>query len=110
MKLVSMKRSKKDRKEMMKPTKLGGDDYSYGLRIRLEKDDLDKLGMKPGDFTVGDYFDVSADCCVTSVSQSASSDHNSHNVELQIERLGMKADEENDSLGDAVDRGIKDAD
>lgn len=108
MKLTDMKRTKSERKtDMPAANKIVGDDYGYGLRVRLDKNDIKKLGIDLP--AVGDYFELEAVCCVTSVSQNESNGHADKSVELQIEQMALDPEDEKD-LSDAVNEGIDEAD
>ena len=94
-KLVSMKRSAKDkRKDMGEPSGIEAvaPDYPWGLCLNLQADELEKLGIKDLP-KVGEEMTVTAKVKVTRVSQSASasprgeSEH--RNVELQVTDLGI---------------------
>lgn len=91
-KLVSMKRTKDDkRKDMGSPAEVTSiaPDYPWGLCIHLEADELAKLGMKEMP-TVGTEMPITAVVKVTRVSQSAvegSDDQKS--VDLQVTSLGI---------------------
>lgn len=89
MKLTEMKRSKKERTEMNKCVPYEGDSYPYGLRVRLEADELDKLGMKLP--KVGEKFTLEARAVVTSVSQNSSDrGHEHRSVELVLQKIGLE--------------------
>lgn len=107
MKLVDMKRSKKEQKESM--PKIAADSYGYGLRITLDEDQLDKLGLDGGDFKVGGYVTLQARACIKSVRENSTDEGGDNcSVELQLEKLGVEKSAA--SLKDAVDDGIDDAD
>lgn len=97
-KMVDMKRSKADMKEANTPISLGKEEYPYGLRIRLEKDDLEKLGMTKKLPAVGDEVMVEAMCKVISVSENASENHDSSSVEYQIMHISIEPHETKSSL------------
>lgn len=107
-KLVDMKRSKKERKETginaCKPYE--GDAYGYGLCISLDKDALDKLGLKPSSFDVGDTVTITARGSIKGLRQDKSSSYSSSNVEIQIEKLAVAkggAASAVDAMSDALD-------
>lgn len=105
MKLVDMKRSKKERSENM--PKIAEDPYGYGLRITLNEDQLDKLGLDGSDFTVGGYVMLQARACVKAIRENQNEDSSDCSVELQLEKLGVEKSAA--SLKDAVDDGIDSA-
>jgi hypothetical protein len=107
-KLVDMKRSKKEREKSgintCKPYE--GDAYGYGLCINLDKEALDKLGLKPSSFDVGDTVTITARGSIKGLRQDKSSSYSSSNVEIQIEKLAV-AKGGAASAEDAVDDAIK---
>src|SRR5688572_29110657 len=108
MKLTSMKRTaaeKKDRERPMAPAHYGGDDYGYGLCISLDKSALEKLGIKPSSFDVGDEVSFEGRGTIKALRQDKSNSYDSQNVEIQITNLGIEAG----SAEDAVSRGISKA-
>jgi hypothetical protein len=90
-KLVDMKRSKKERKESGINTcnPYEGDAYGYGLCINLDKDALEKLGLKPSSFDVGDTVTITARGSIKALRQDKSNSYSSSNVEIQIEKLAI---------------------
>lgn len=110
MKLVPMKRTaaeKKAQKERYsKPIGPGGDDYSYGLCISLDKEALAKLGLKPGSFDIGDAVSFQGKGTIKALRESRGGYDDSANVEIQITNLGI----EGGSATDAVDRALDDLD
>lgn len=109
MKLTDMKRSKKERKETglnsCKPYE--GDAYGYGLCINLDKDALEKLGLKPSSFDVGDTVTVTARGSIKALRQDKSNSYSSSNVEIQIEKLAV-AKGGAASMAEAVKDGMGD--
>ena len=67
-------------------------DYPWGLEIRLEKESLDKLGIKQMP-VVGEIININALCKVTACSQSVNDSEGSENenrcVTLQITAIGI---------------------
>lgn len=88
-KLVSMKLSKADQKEEMSPISATTPQFPYGLCLRLDGDELDKLGITALP-SVGDEFRINASGCVTSVAELNRADAESRNVEIQITMLGLE--------------------
>jgi hypothetical protein len=71
----------------MSPSMAKESQYSYGLQIRLEKADLEKLGIKrlPA---AGDYFEITASCCVTRVYEAEGiGEEPDRAITLQIEKM-----------------------
>lgn len=93
MEMVSLKRSKSEKKDMTEamPAMCEGDDYAYGLRIRLETEELKKLGFSTLP-EVGGSFAISAKAKVVSVRQDESQHNDSKCVELQVTDMGIVAD------------------
>lgn len=109
-KLVSMKRTKAEREKQSKgnicPAPYG-DEYGYGLCINLDKDALEKLGLKPSSFDVGDTVTITARGSIKGLRQDKSSSYNSSNVEIQIEKLAV-ARGEAASAEEAIDDALED--
>lgn len=105
MKLVSMKRSKKEREKTAKPSAGLSDSYGYGLRLCLEKEQLDKLDLDLP--KVGQTFKIETLATVISVSQNEG-EYSNKRVEFQIKELGLEKITR--SMADAVRDGLKDAD
>jgi len=85
-KLVSMKRSNV-RASLPSPHR---DDYPYGVALRLENEELDKLGMK-GMPEVGSKFEVIAEAKVTGSNESKNDEGPSdRGLTLQITGLALK--------------------
>lgn len=91
--LVSMKNAKKKDKKKdagcCVPSCGPDEAYPYGLRIELNEDSLDKLGIDklPG---VGDEMEVEAKVEVQSVSENAYQDgENRRSVSLQITKMSL---------------------
>lgn len=92
MKTMDMKRSKAHMKEMATPSPVNEDPYPYGLRIRLDKEDIKKLGMSELP-EVGHEFEMHAMAKVTSVNASASEGSDEQmGMEMQIMKMGMMAE------------------
>lgn len=96
--LVSMKRSKAEVKKDMEPCgPMDTERYPYGLRISLQKDELEKLGITslPG---VGDTLELEATVKVVSVSAGASEGGNARmSMDLQITDMSLEPDTEADN-------------
>jgi hypothetical protein len=106
MKLTNLARSKSEVKESPS-TKIDKQHFGYGTRLRLEKEDLKKLGLKLKNVGVGDVFCGEFEAEVISVSENQSNDYSSSSIELQITKLGLEAEE--DDIGSAIDDAIKEA-
>lgn len=70
--------------------------YPYGLRISLTHNELEKLGLD-ADCEVGDMIDMRAFGTVTSVSISDDSGGKSCRVEIQLEKLAVESELEEET-------------
>jgi hypothetical protein len=104
MKMVSLKLSKKEKKDLIKPGILK-EDYPYSTRITIEDDQFKSLPIYDN-VSVGDSVTIKAKAKVTRISESESSSENGSNdhcsVELQLTDIGVEPD--NDS---EMDEGFK---
>lgn len=116
MKMTDMKRTKKERKDESGPMKYDGEEYPYGLSVRLDHHSLKKLGMHENLPKVGDKIKLHAHAHVVSVSQhnrEGEGNPNTH-VELQLRHMGVEhgADKGMGKSGDteeAMNKGMKGA-
>lgn len=94
--LTDMKRVKKSEEAtdpVVSENKLDEPDYPYGLKVRLEKDDLEKLGLSELP-EVGTTIKITADAVVDGVSSSNyKSGGDNKSVELQITSMQIDAQE-----------------
>lgn len=104
MALVDLKLDKKELAEEAKEATPYSPDYPYGFCLRVEGDEMDKLGIK-GLPKVGDEFHIMAVGRVTSVSSRESEQDDNRSVEIQITaaELTPEVGEANDSY--AEERG-----
>lgn len=77
--------------------------YPWGLCLRLTEKELEKLGLDD-DCDVGDYIDIRAFACVTSVSKTDGPEGPRCSVELQVEKMAV----ENELTEDMGDMGDED--
>jgi hypothetical protein len=93
MEMVDMKlpkRKKEDMKTAGMPMDMPQDQWPYGLKITLEKEQIDKLPSVKG-YNVGDYVFIEAEACVVSMRKSEQKGGKDHySVELQIEKISLK--------------------
>lgn len=82
--MISLKRSKKKSEESIAAVPSSGDSYGYGTRITLEKEDLEKLGIKQLP-DVGQSMMLDAKVKVI----SASMREGSRSLELQITDMDL---------------------
>jgi len=92
--LIDLARTKKELKEEAKETSPGGDPdpYCWGLNIRLESEELDKLGITKLP-EVGSEYHLMVVAKVTSVNQSATMQDDEQCVGLTITMMQILAHE-----------------
>ena len=97
MSMVSMKMSPKEVKAMEPTISETKPEYPYGLRISLNKESMEKLGMSlPG---IGDKVSIQAVGEIVAFSQYESDGHKNKSCDIQIEELqiGSKKEEKDAS-------------
>jgi len=91
--LIDMKlppKSKKELKEFMEPPQ---EEWPYGLRLCLEKEQIDKIPIV-ADMKMGDRVSVQAEGSITSMSMSErKGKEDYHTVEIQIEKIAIEPTE-----------------
>ena len=95
--LVSMKRTPQEKKDLEAPSSPDAEEFPWGLKLSLDAEDLDKLGLIP---TVGEEVIISAVAKVTDAHISESEDDGKRrSAGLQITSMGIsnKADEKSAS-------------
>lgn len=111
MKLTSLKRTAEERKKEKDryniATPASGDDYGYGLCINLDKSALEKLGLKPSSFDVGDTVTFEGRGVIKALRQDKSSSYDSSNVEIQIQAIGVEAGSAEDAVTRALEKAGK---
>ena len=92
-KLRDLKRTAAEAKEGMIPVETSMPKpesyYPYGLEVRLEKEELEKLGLDAGDFSVGDMVSVSGKAKVTNISTNEGENDESACVTLQLQQMAV---------------------
>jgi len=83
MALTSLKRKPKKAEKIDAPEPMQ-DLYPWGLRITLEKEELDKLDLTVANFDIGDKVSIVAEAEVVSLRESANQKNKTKSVELQI--------------------------
>ena len=73
----------------MKPK---GPDYPWGLRISLTEKELEKLELDAKDAEIGDLIDLRAFAVVTCISQDERDGKKCCRVELQIQKLAIESE------------------
>ena len=87
LKLRDMKLSRAEKVEEVTHDTSDIPDYPWGLRLNLDQDAIDKLGIDLP--SVGDSFFVVALAKVRSVSEHESDDRKTQDISLQIEQLSL---------------------
>jgi len=88
--MTDMKMSKKESKKDTEPAKMDMPEYPYGLKISLNTESLDKLGIKKLK-AVGDYCKISGVGKVERVSESSDSYEEDHrDMSIQITKLSLE--------------------
>jgi len=91
MKLVDMKEPKRKRDKnttMEAPMDYDREKYPYGLRLRLENEQIKKIkGIK--DFKVGDTVSVIGTGKITTIRISEDQKSNDHSIEIQLEKIAV---------------------
>lgn len=99
--MISLKLTKKESKALEKEMSIGPskDEYPWGTRIELEKDTLEKLGIKELP-KIGTKMMIEAKVVVVATRQSTRRDGDSRTLELQITDMDMESDEDEVSEGE----------
>lgn len=121
-KMVDLKRDNTGKSFSAYPTPslaTSGPDYSYGLCLHLDKQELDKLGLDPTDIRPGEVIHLHAMAKVTSVHESAGNDESDSKctMEMQITHMVVEQeskeeepddeDEENEEAEEQMGKGLK---
>ena len=105
-KMADMKLSKRDKRRMFgSPVTNGvagsGPDYPWGLSITLDAAALKKLGVEDLP-DAGDECQITATGKVTRVTQSASDKRTDRSVEIQITKLALAVEDDDDAAWNKV--------
>ncbi len=103
--LVSMKRTKKDKKRENTDHAIGENSFPFGLTVSLDDESLTKLGIKDLP-AVGTEMIVVGVGKVESVSKSSNERRVSRNVSIQLEKLEVRPFKKA-TAEDAVSAAIK---
>ena len=95
-KLVSLELDDEEKLDFCAPMPCERPDYPYGTRISLTEKELEKLGLD-ADCDVGDMVDMRCFGTVTSVSKNVDGDKQSCHVEIQIERMAIENEMEEET-------------
>ena len=94
--MVSMELDDEEKYDAPQPIKMANKpDFPYGLQLCLDEKQLKKVGLD-ADCEVGDVICLRALGRVTSVSNHDNGNGPQSRVEIQIERLGVEPDSEDD--------------
>ena len=105
MKFIDLKRSKKERAEGVHAPAGIEDPYPYGLRVHLDQEELDKLGLDIDQFDVGDEISFMAKGEIVSISENQSQNSESQSLSIQIQE--MACEEAKQSFRDAYQMAKK---
>lgn len=94
--LVSMELDDEEKMDMAMPS-MEQPNFPWGLRISLTSDELEKLGIDVKEASVGDYFQIRALCCVSSISSNDTAKGPCDRLEAQIEAMSVPDLEDGDS-------------
>jgi len=87
--LVSLKLSKKAKKDTMEGVSIGDQEYPYGTRLRFEEDQIEKIPIlskiKAGDIGSGSFEYKVIEVNVT----DRDKDKKRHRVEIQIQKIAI---------------------
>lgn len=100
--LTDLKRSKKEKKDSDIAIDTSREDYSYGLRVDLNDEEITKLGIPLPD--VGASMVIVAQAKVISVRESADTNGKDRNIELQITKMKLEPYKEEDSKKAVIEK------
>jgi len=92
MKLRDMVRKKKRKETVTEVPSIGNDEekYPYGLQVRFEKEDLEKLEIDVKNLSIDDKVSIIAVADVTDISQHKSRDGERQGLSLQITKMDVR--------------------
>lgn len=108
---IDLKRTASDKKseqETMKSSSIGGEDYPYGLTIRLSERELSKLGMKTLP-KPGSVLHLEAKAHVVGTNDNQRNGKSDRSVELQLRKMwvGTEADDAKEDAEETMKRGAR---
>lgn len=108
--MTHMARSKKERKEMTKPSSIEGDKYPYGLRVDLGHEEMQKLGMDSMP-KVGDKVHLESHAHVVSASEhhNEGDDEPHRRVSLELRHMAVSPHKAEGMIADPTADGMKGA-
>lgn len=92
MTMINLKNTKKDKAEQKKENTIGDasfHDYPWGLRIDLNDDVMEKLGLTAKNFKVGATVTLTAKCTVKEVRTTERNGKADQSLELQITAMDI---------------------
>jgi hypothetical protein len=106
--MIDMRRPK-PREEVKAMPEVAYEEFPWGLRIRLEKEELQKLGLKPKNFKLDEYVTIQAKGKICELSESENSaflEGANQTVAIQLEGIELEFEDKSNktSLSDAIDR------
>jgi len=113
MKLVSMKRTKAEKatreKDWKSAPSMGADDYHHGLRVSLDHDGMNKIGMKETP-SVGDEYRIEAHGRVVSARDESREGRSApdRNIEILLHRMGAEPKSDSDD-GKSLKEDVREA-
>lgn len=107
-KMVDLKRTaaeqKAEREKYDKPGRIGGDDYGYGLTVRLDHEHLKKLGITKMP-KAGDVIHLRSKAHVKSTSEHSEDGGDRKHMELELRHMSLGAQADDDNTGGEEDGG-----
>jgi hypothetical protein len=101
-KMVDLKRTPAERKAEQakydKPGRIGGDDYGYGLTVRLDHEHLKKLGITKMP-KAGDVVHLHSKAHVKSTSEHSEDGGDRKHMELELRHMSLGAQADDDNTG-----------
>jgi hypothetical protein len=91
-KMIDMKQKKSTREKMSSPSKIEGDQYPYGLRVSLDHDSAEKLGLHKNPPKVGSKLMLRSHAHVKS-HDITHDEHGKpkHRIELELQKMAIEA-------------------
>jgi hypothetical protein len=113
MKMVSMKRTKAEKtareKDWKEAPAMGADDYHHGLKVSLDHEGMNKLGMKETP-NVGDEYRIEAHGRIVSARDESREGRSApdRNIEILLHRMGAEPKAMSDD-GKSLKEDVRDA-
>jgi hypothetical protein len=108
-KMVDLKRTPAERKaekeKYDKPGHLGGDDYGYGLTVRLDHEHLKKLGVTKMP-KAGDTLHIHSKAHVKSTSEHSEGGGDRKHMELELRHMAIGAQADDDNTDDDAENNL----